>query len=97
MNQVLLEHSICVRLKLRCEMKKHERPTDIRRLRKETDRKLLIMVLVMLVLVGGGLIAVIYSPTALLTALPCLLSGAGLILTLYLLLAGLERWLDKEE
>lgn len=78
-------------------MKKPERPTNTRRLRKETDRKLLIMVLVMLVLVGGGLIAMIYSPTALLTALPCLLSGAGLILFLYLLLTGIEWWLDKEE
>lgn len=78
-------------------MKKHERPTNTRRLRKETDRRLLILVLVMLVLVGGGLIAVIYSPTALLTALPCLLSGAGLILFLYLLLTGIEWWLDKQE
>jgi hypothetical protein len=55
----------------------------------------LILVVVVLVFVGGGLIALIYGPGALLTALPCLLGGAGAILLLYLLFALAERWANR--
>jgi protein-S-isoprenylcysteine O-methyltransferase Ste14 len=72
-------------------------PTNIRRFRRENDRKYLVLVIVTLVVVGGGLIALIYGPTALLTALPCLLAGAGMILAPWLLLAALERWRDRME
>ncbi|MCP4424453.1 MAG: hypothetical protein GY803_08185, partial [Chloroflexi bacterium] len=51
-----------------------------RRFRQDSDRKYLLMVIFTLVLVGGGLIALIWGPTALLTSLPCLLGGAALIL-----------------
>jgi protein-S-isoprenylcysteine O-methyltransferase Ste14 len=67
------------------------------RIRKESERKYLIMILFTLVVVGGGLIAVIYGPEALLTALPCLLGGAGLILIPWLLLTALEKWRDRSE
>jgi len=45
--------------------------------------------------VGGGLIALIYGPAALLTALPCLLGGAALILAPWLLLTALEKWRER--
>jgi protein-S-isoprenylcysteine O-methyltransferase Ste14 len=67
------------------------------RIRKESERKYLIMILFTLVVVGGGLIAVIYGPEALLTALPCLLGGAGLILIPWLLLTALEKWRYRSE
>jgi hypothetical protein len=70
-------------------------PTDLRRQRKQTERRLLILVIVALVFVGGGLIALIYGPGALLTALPCLLGGSGAILLLYLLFAVAERWVNR--
>jgi hypothetical protein len=41
---------------------------------------------------GGGLIGVIFGFSQLLTAVPCLLGGAGLIAGLYFFFVVLERW-----
>ena len=71
--------------------------TDIRRFRRESDRKLLILVILTLVVVGGGLIGLILGLESLLTALPCLLGGALLILVPWLLLTAVERWRDRME
>jgi hypothetical protein len=70
-------------------------PTDPRRQRKQTERRLLLLVVGVLVFVGGGLIALIYGPGALLTALPCLLGGSGAIALLYLLFSLAERWVNR--
>ncbi|RLC73016.1 MAG: hypothetical protein DRI52_02580 [Chloroflexi bacterium] len=70
-------------------------PTDYRRLRKQTERRLLIASILLLVIVGGGLIGLIFGPVEMLAALPCLLSGAGAILGLYLLLVVIERWINR--
>jgi membrane protein implicated in regulation of membrane protease activity len=72
-------------------------PTNLRRYRRESDRKFLYLVIFTLVVVGGGLIALIYGPGALLTALPCLLAGAALILVPWLLLTAAEKWRDRTE
>ena len=72
-------------------------PTGSDRIRKESERKYLVLILFTLVVVGGGLIALIYGPEALLTALPCLLGGAGSILIPCLLLTALERWRNRSE
>jgi hypothetical protein len=69
----------------------------MRRFRRQSDQKYLILVILTLVLVGGGLIALIFGPSALLTSLPCLLGGAGLILAPWLLLTGIEKWRDRME
>ena len=69
----------------------------MRRYRRESDRKFLILVIFTLVVVGGGLIALIYGPGSLITALPCLLGGAALILIPWLLLTAAEKWRDREE
>jgi hypothetical protein len=71
------------------------RRTNMRRYRRESDRKLLFLVIFMLVVVGGFLIAVILGPEALLTALPCLLAGSALILVLWLLMTAVEKWLNR--
>ena len=71
--------------------------TNLRRFRRESDRKYLILVIFTLVVVGGGLIALIFGPEALLLALPCLLGGALLILVPWLLLTAVEKWRDWME
>jgi len=70
-------------------------PTDARRVRRRQERQLLALVIGVLVLVGGALIALIYGPGALLTAIPCLSAGAGAILILYLLFLLTERWVSR--
>ena len=70
-------------------------PTDRRGERKRAERRLLLLVVFVLVVVGGGLIALVYGPSSLITALPCLLSGAGAILLLYLLFVLAERWVNR--
>lgn len=67
-------------------------PTDYRRLRERNELWLLIASIVVLVAVGGGLIGLLFGWSQLLTALPCLLAGAGIIAGLYFLLVLLERW-----
>ena len=71
------------------------RPTDRRRQRKQNERRILVTTLLTLTVVGGGLIAVFFGPIEMLAALPCLLSGAAVILGLWLLFAFVERRLDK--
>jgi hypothetical protein len=67
-------------------------PTDYRRIRRKTDRQMLLLVLGGLLLFGGGLIFLIYGKWALATGLLCLIPGAGLILFLWGLLTLIERW-----
>jgi hypothetical protein len=70
-------------------------PTDSRRTRKRGERQILLLIVATLVFVGGGLIAVFYGFEGLLAALPCLLGGAGILLVLYLVLVGMERWANR--
>jgi hypothetical protein len=69
-------------------------PTDYRRYRRETDRKLAIAVVLFLLVVGTGLIAIIYKPSAGILAFICLLGGAGIIALLWILLTLIERWVS---
>lgn len=72
-------------------------PTNTRRERRQAERKYLLLVLFGLVVVGGGLIALIFGPEALLTALPCLLGGVVLIVSPWLLLTALEKWRERAD
>ncbi len=67
-------------------------PTDYRGYRQQTDRRLLLAVLFALVVVGTGLIALIWGMSAVVTAVPCLLGGAALLVVLWLIFAAIERW-----
>ncbi|MBP6472117.1 MAG: hypothetical protein KBE23_08470 [Chloroflexi bacterium] len=70
-------------------------PTNMRRNRQETDKRLLVLVIFMLVVVGGGLIGLIFGWEAVVTAVPCLLGGALLILVPWGLLTLAEKWRDR--
>jgi protein-S-isoprenylcysteine O-methyltransferase Ste14 len=69
-------------------------PTDYRRYRRATERKLAIAVVLFLLLVGSGLIAIIFSPGAGAIGFGCLLFGAGMIGLLWILLTLIERWVS---
>ncbi len=73
----------------------HRPPTDMRKQRKQDERRILIMVLCTLVIVGGVLIGLWIGPIEMLTAFPCLLAGGGAILGLWLFLGWIERWLEQ--
>lgn len=70
-------------------------PTNMRRNRQETDKRLLVLVIFMLVVVGGTLIGLIFGWEAVVTAVPCLLGGALLILVPWGLLTLAEKWRDR--
>lgn len=74
-----------------------QQPTDTRRERRESERRLFILVIVFLLVVGSVLIGVVYGGWAAATGLVCLLAGAGILLFLWLLLTWLERWANREE
>lgn len=56
---------------------------------------MLAAVIVFLLFVGGGLIFLIYGAGALVTGLACLLFGVGLLLLLWLIVTGIERWANR--
>ena len=72
-------------------------PSNTRRFGQESDRKYLYLVIFTLVVVGGVLIALIYGPASLLTALPCLLGGSALILLPWGMLTLIQKWRDGIE
>lgn len=65
--------------------------------RQEDDKKFLYMVIFTLVILGGGLIGLIYGWLAILSALPFLLGGALLILLPWLLLTAYGKWRERME
>lgn len=66
-------------------------PIDQRRYRRQTENRMLISVLLMLVLGGGGLIWLVFGRNAALSSMLCLIPGAIVIAVLWLFLGGLER------
>ncbi len=73
------------------------RPTDYRTLRRRLDRDLLFWVIALLLVIGGGLIGLIYGAGALILGLSCLALGAGVILLLWGILTLIERWAYRDE
>ena len=70
-------------------------PTDYRAQRRRNERNLALAIVIMLVGVGGALIALIYGGGAAALGLVCLLGGAGLFGLLWLILTLMERWAGK--
>lgn len=70
-------------------------PTDYRAMRRRNDRDLFLAVIGFLLIVGGGLIFLIYGSGALITGLACLLFGVGLLALLWLVLTLIERWANR--
>lgn len=72
-------------------------PTPKRQSRQNDEQRLLYLVIFTLVVVGGGLIGLIFGWEAWLTAVPCLLGGAFLILVPWGLLTLAEKWRNRLE
>ena len=64
---------------------------------RQTQMRLAIAGFLILLIVGGGLVWLIYGPSAALTAALCLLAGAGVFALLCLILSLLERWVKDDE
>lgn len=71
------------------------RPTNVRAQKRATERRYVWLVVGMLVLGGSIVIGLVYGGLAVLTAVPCLLGGAILLLGTYFLLTRLEKWLEN--
>ena len=71
------------------------KPQNNRKLREETDRKMLWMVVLTLVVFGGIVVGLIYGTMAFVAALPFLLLGALAIGILYLILSGIDYLLKR--
>ena len=65
--------------------------------RQQTQARLILAGLVILLLVGGGLVWAIYGLAAAITAVTCLLVVAALFGLLWLILSLLERWVKEDE
>ncbi|MGQ9814836.1 MAG: hypothetical protein ACUVR3_06740 [Candidatus Roseilinea sp.] len=74
----------------------NRQPTDLRRLQRDTNRRLLSLTLFVLVVVGGGLIALLYGTPAAILGIACLLAGAGVIVAIWLALSLIGKWAGDE-
>lgn len=70
-------------------------PTDYRAFQRRTERNLAWAVVLILLGVGGALIALIYGAGAAVLGIACLLAGAGLFGFLWLILTLIERWAGR--
>jgi uncharacterized membrane protein len=68
-----------------------DQPRDLRADRRREQRRLLWVVVAFLVVVGTAVIAVVYGLPAAGTGLICLLTGAGTVVLLWLVLQVIER------
>jgi hypothetical protein len=69
-------------------------PTNYRKTRREQQKNRLLLVLFVLVVIGAGLIGLIWGVRLAVLGGICLLGGAGLIVGLWLLLSLLQKWVD---
>lgn len=67
------------------------KPTDMRAYRRQTERRLVIAVILALALIGSVVIGLVYGWPAVFTGLLCLLPGAGVFLLLWIVLSVVER------
>ena len=70
--------------------------TDRRRYRRQTERRLAMAVVLCLLLVGGGLVGLIYGSGAAVMAVSCLLFGCAIFALLWFILTLMERWAKRE-
>ena len=70
-------------------------PTNVRAQRRSEQRRLFWVVAVFLVVVGSITIGFVYGLPAAVLGLGCLLTGAGVLGLLWLILTLMERWVNK--
>jgi len=78
-------------------MRRKKRSFSPDRHRQQTQIRLIAAGLLILVVVGGGLVWMIYGRAAAITAVSCLLVVMGLFGLLWLILGLLERWVKEDE
>jgi len=78
-------------------MSPENKPTNTREQRKQTERRYLAMVLLVLLVVGSVIIGLVYGWGSIPSALLCLAPGAILILLLFLFWKGIDAWLHKDD
>ena len=71
-----------------------KKPTNMREYRKRSERVLIGLVVLFLVVVGTVAIGLIYGWSAALTGLLCLLLGAVVLVLLWLFLVGIDRFTE---
>jgi hypothetical protein len=64
---------------------------------QQTQTRLIVVGLALLILVGGGLVWLLYGDVAAVSAVSCLLVAAALVGLLWLILAVLEKWAKAGE
>lgn len=74
----------------------NRKSTNLREYRRQTERRLLLGIVLLLLLVGGGLIGWLYGPPAIVSALLCLVPGAGVLLLLWLIFYLIERFTQEK-
>jgi len=73
------------------------RSFDPRRHAQQTQARLIVAGLALLIVVGGGLVWLLYGDVAAASAVACMLMATGLVLLLWLFLALLEKWVKQDE
>ena len=76
------------------EKNKAGTPTDYRGARRQQEKSLLVLVIFVLVVIGTGLIGLIWGANAAVLGGICLVSGAILIGGLWFLLSILQKFVD---
>jgi membrane protein implicated in regulation of membrane protease activity len=78
-------------------MSRRKRLSELDRHRRQTYARLVIGGFLILLVVGGGLVWLLYGRAAALTAIACLLIPAGLLGLLWLILTLLELWVGEDD
>jgi membrane protein implicated in regulation of membrane protease activity len=78
-------------------MSRRKRLSELDRHRRQTYARLVIGGFLILLVVGGGLVWLLYGRAAALTAVACLLIPAGLLGLLWLILTLLELWVGEDD
>jgi hypothetical protein len=77
-------------------VKRKDRSFSPARYRRQTQARLVFGGALILMVVGGGLVWVIYGSSAAITAVLCLLAAVGIFGLLWLVLSLLERWTKED-
>ena len=79
-------------------MPRRPRPViDLRMFRRREDRRLVLVIMAFLIVVGGLAIGVVYGWSTAGTGVICLVVGAAVFGSLWLILSLIERWLGQEK
>ena len=69
---------------------------DLRAWRRREDRRLALVIMLFLVVVGGIVIGLVYDWDVALTGAVCLMAGAAIFGLLWLILLLVERWVGRD-